>query len=167
MANDRNLDRKLRTLSGSKYFWIYSLSLWEPDAFWRCVSGAATIATMGLLVTSILTGQVTRLDAISAMEFFMLGLALMWRYNLGAWLYPTNLLVIFTFIFRLYRKNKTVDDLSAEELWRLFPDPESTTSTKSPVGKVLAFLRRSPVLGSLLIGCCLALFLVSLLIVGS
>jgi hypothetical protein len=167
LANDRNLDRKLRTLSGSRFFWLYSLSLWEPDAFWKCVSGAATIATLGLLMTSVLTGQLTRLDGISAVEYFLLGLALMWRYNLGAWLYPTNLLVIFTFIFRLYRKNKTVDDLSAEELGRLFPGPGSAANAKSLSAKVLAFLRRSPVLGSLLIGCCLALFLVSLLIIGS
>ena len=58
-------------------------------------------------------------------EYFLLGLILMWVYNLGPWLHPTNLIVIFTFIFSLYRKNKTTEDLSAEDIGRLFPFDDS------------------------------------------
>jgi hypothetical protein len=78
--------------------------------------------------------------------------------------------VIFTFIFRLYRKNKTLDDLSPQELNRLFPEKEDHVSIIN--GQVVLWrlfirIRRSPVLGSLILGSSFATLLVALLLMAS
>ena len=167
LARDRNLDRKLRVSSGSKYFWIYSLSLWEPDAFWRCVSEASAFATVGLIFASVVRGGFSPLIATTAFEYFLLGLVVAWVFNLGPWLQPTNLAVIFTFIFRLYRKHKTVDDLSAEEIGRMFPHRISAGKGDGTLVRIFVRIRQSPILGSLFLGSCFAAFLLALLLVSS
>jgi len=124
LATNRDVDRKLRTAASSRFFWVYSLSLWDPDAFWKCIAGASAFAGVGLCLSWATPGFFlpTQLTATVIFEYFAFGLILMWAFNLGPWLNPRNFAVIFTFIFRLYRKNMTVDDLSADEIGRLFPE---------------------------------------------
>jgi hypothetical protein len=172
LAVNRDLDRKLRIASGSRFFWVYSLSLWDPDAFWKCVSGASGFAFVWLTLERLVPGGFASapLTATAFFEWFLLGLILMWVYSLGAWLQPTNLAVIFTFIFRLYRKNKTLEDLSPQELNRLFPEKEDHVSILN--GQVVLWrlfirIRRSPVLGSLILGSSLAILLIALLLMAS
>ena len=167
MARDRNLDRKLKTLSGSRFFWVYSLSLWEPDAFWNCVLGASLFALIGLVTVVASTREFRPVEVTSIFEFFILGLILMWTYKLGPWFRPTNLIVIFTFIFRLYRKNKTLDDLSAEDISRMFPHESTFLGGPVRLTRVLTGIRGSPVLGSLLVGICFAGLLIALLVISS
>jgi hypothetical protein len=157
----------LKALSGSRFFWVYSLSLWDTEAFWKCFSGASAFAMVGFIMTSVLTRQFTPLIATTIFEYFLLGLIIMWLYNLGPWLHPTNLLVIFTFTFRLYRKNKTVDDLSAEEIGRLFPGEGLVTGWSAALTPMFLRIRRSPVLGSLLLGSLFAVLMVGLLVASS
>jgi hypothetical protein len=169
LATNRDVDRKLRTASSSRFFWVYALSLWDPDAFWKCVSGAAAFAFAGLFLMRLTSLGFTpaSLTAAAMFEWFLLGLILMWLYNLGSWLHPTNLIVIFTFIFRLYRKNKTIDDLSAEDIGRLFPfsDEDPTSAQKhSTLARLYRWIRHSPVIGSLLVGLSLAAFMILLLL---
>jgi len=171
LATNRDVDRKLRTASSSRFFWLYSLSLWDPDAFWECVSGASAFAFVGLFLMRLTFIGFTpaSLTAAAVFEYFLLGLILMWVYKLGPWLHPTNLIVIFTFIFRLYRKNKTIDDLSAEEIGRLFPFDEDSTSSheRATLAKLYRRVRQSPVIGSLLLGSLLAAFMIVLLLITS
>jgi hypothetical protein len=172
LAVNRDLDRKLRIASGSRFFWVYSLSLWDPDAFWKCISGASAFAFMWLILERLVPGGFASapLTATAFFECFLFGLILMWVYSLGPWLHPTNLTVIFTFIFRLYRKNKTLDDLSPQELYHLFPEKGDPVSI--PYGQVVLWtlfnrVRRSPVLMSLMLGASFAALLVALLLVAA
>jgi hypothetical protein len=172
LASNMDVDRKLRIASNSRFFWIYSLSLWDPDAFWKCISGAAAFALVGLYLTAMMPAGFTHvsLTATAMFEYFLLGLILMWFYNLGPWLHPTNLIVIFTFIFRLYRKNKTLNDLSAEEIGRLFPKDENPVFSLrhyARLSRLYLRIRQSPVIGSLLLGASLAAFMVTLLLIMS
>lgn len=172
LAVSRDLDRKLRVASGSRFFWVYSLSLWDPDAFWKCISGAAAFGFVGLVLERLLPGGFNSapLTAIAVFEYFLIGLILMWLYNLGPWINPTNLAVIFTFIFRLYRKNMTLDDLSAQEISRLFPDePDFALASKGDVSlwRLYRWIARSPVLGSLIVGSVFAALMVGLLLITS
>ncbi len=161
LAADKDIDRKLRVTSGSRFFWVYSLSLWDPDAFWKCISGASAFAMVGIALESFLPGQAgsAPLTATVSFEYFLLGLLLMWLYSLGPWLNPTNLSVIFVFLFGLYRKRRTVDDLSAGEIRRLFPEEEDVASHRGTLWWLWAIylqLKRSPVTGSLIVGAVLA-----------
>ena len=172
LAVNRDLDRKLRIASGSRFFWVYSLSLWDPDAFWKCISGASAFAFMWLILERLVPGGFASapLTATAFFECFLFGLILMWVYSLGPWLHPTNLTVIFTFIFRLYRKNKTLNDLSPQELNRLFPegdDPALTPSVQARLWRLFLRMRGSPVLGSLILGSSFAALLVALLLIAS
>jgi hypothetical protein len=173
LATNRDVDRKLRVASSSRFFWVYSLSLWDPDAFWECVSGAAAFSIVGLFLISLTPAAAfthASLTATAMFEYFLLGLILMWLYKLGPWLHPTNLVVIFTFIFRLYRKNMTLNDLSAEEICRLFPqdkDPVFALKDHAVLSRLYLRIRRSPVMGSLLLGASFAAFLVALLLIMS
>jgi hypothetical protein len=167
LATNREVHRKLQALSGSRFFWVYSLSLWDMEAFWKCISGAAAFALIGLGTMSVLTREFTPLLATTIFEYFLLGLILMWLYNLGPWVQPTNLIVISTFLFRLYRKNKTVDDLTAEEFGRLFPHEILVPGWRGRLTPVLLRVRRSPVLGSLLLGSLFAVLMVGLLVMSS
>lgn len=164
LATNREVDRKLRELSRSKYFWLYSLSLWNPDAFQRCVLGASCFAAIGLFLSLILTGGLEPMVATVSFEFFLLGLVLMWPFALGPWLQPRNLVVIFTFVFTLYRKNRAVSDLSAEEIRYLFPRSPSDARGRDPLARFRVALRQSPVIASLALGCCLAVLIVGLLL---
>ena len=171
LAVDREVDRKLRAAASSRFFWVYALSLWDTDAFWRCVSGAAAFAVAGLfmavLVPSFQLG--TQLMATVVFEYFLLGLILMWAYNLGPWLHPTNLAVIFTFIFRLYRKNKTTEDLSAQEIGSMFPDEDSASAGgwRSIPHRLYLGIRRSTALGSLVLGSAFGAMMVSLVLIAA
>lgn len=169
LATNRDVDRKLRIAAGSRFFWVYSLSLWDPEAFWKCISGASAFALVGLFLERTLHVGFppTPLTATAVFEYFLLGLILMWAYNLGpSWLHPTNLIVIFTLVFKLYRKNMTLDDLSAQEIGRLFPeeDPGLDTGKEAILSRVYLRIRRSPVLGSLMLGSSLAALMVALLL---
>jgi hypothetical protein len=173
LARNKEVDRKLRMASRSPFFWFYSLSLWDPDAFWRCVSGAVGVSMVGfiLIETTPARFALIPLTATTMFECFLLGLILMWTYHLGAWLHPVNFRVILTFIFQLYRKNKTLDDLSAREIDQLF----TSQIERSKLGltdllkpsAIPAWLRSSPALGPLLVGVSFATFLVLLLHVAS
>jgi len=170
LATNRDVDRKLRVASSSRFFWIYSLSLWDPDAFWQCISGAAAFASVGLFLMRLTSVGFTPTSVTAAFEYFLLGLILMWVYKLGPWLHPTNLIVIFTFVFRLYRKNMTMDDLNAEEIGRLFPfhsQDRDSTHGRTRVARLYLRLRQSPVIGSLLLGASLAAFMILLLLITS
>jgi hypothetical protein len=172
LAVDRDLDRKLRATSGSRFFWVYSLSLWDPDAFWKCASGASAFAIVWLILERSVPGASASapLAATASFECFLLGLAVMWTYQLGPWLHPTNLIVILTFIFRLYRKNKTLDDLSPLEINRLFPvdeGPGSSSDGRAKLWRLFDRIRLSPVLGPLSLGASFAALLVALLLVAS
>jgi hypothetical protein len=171
LATNRDIDRKLRIAAGSRFFWVYSLSLWDPDAFWKCISGASAFAFVGLYLARLMPGGLipAQLTATVIFEYFLLGLILMWAYNLGPWLHPTNLTVIFTFIFRLYRRNMTIDDLSAQEINRLFPkeDPKFDAGVKTVLSRLFLRIRRSTVLGSLILGSVLAALMVALLVLAS
>jgi hypothetical protein len=173
LATSREVDRKLRVASESRYFWVYALSLWDPDAFWQCVGGALTSALIGFFFMAFTVRDfiVRPLFATALFEYFLLGLILMWLYNLGAWLHPTNLKVIFTFIFRLYRKNKNLEDLSAEEIGRLFPAKGEARGMNlverlSP-SKLYASLEDSRVFGPLVVGSLFSMFLVLLLAISA
>ena len=131
------------------------------------MSGASGFAVIGLALTRTLPHSFTPVMATTVFEYFILGLILMWLYSLGAWLQPTNLIIIFTFIFRLYRRNKTVDDLSAEEIGRLFPDGVSETGFRGSLRRTILGIRGSPVVGSLLLGSSLAVLMVALLLASS
>jgi hypothetical protein len=126
---------------------------------------------VGLFLARLMPGAsaTAQLTAMVTFEYFLLGLILMWACNLGPWLHPTNLGVIFTLIFRLYRKNKTMDDLSAQEIGRLFPEkePEPNTGWKALLPRFYLWLRRSPVIGSLILGSVLATLMVALLLLAS
>lgn len=171
LATNRDVDRKLRIAAGSRFFWVYSLSLWDPDAFWKCVSGASAFALVGLCLQLLMPGGFAHapLTATAIFEYFLLGLILMWVYNLGPWLLPSNLIVIFKLIFRLYRKNRSMDDLSAQEISRLFPDEESQfhSGKLAILSGLYLHIRRSPVLGSLMLGSAFAAIMVALLLVTS
>jgi hypothetical protein len=160
LATNRDVDRKLKTATSSRYFWLYSLSLWDPDAFWKCMAGASAFAAAGLLLARGAPGVLlpTQLSASVAFEYFLFGLVLMWAFSLGSWLNPKNFAIIYTLIFRLYRKNMTVDDLSPEEMGRLFPETGSELGSGGRAD-VLASLKRakdSPVLRFLALGTLLA-----------
>jgi hypothetical protein len=172
LATNRDVDRKLRAASSSRFFWIYSLSLWDPDAFWKCVSGAAAFAVMGFFLVGLTHAgfMPTSLTVTAMFEYFLMGLILMWVYKLGPWLHPTNLLVIFTFIFSLYRKNRTLDDLCPEEIGRLFPSQKEGPAfiqEHARFEQLYLRIRRSPVLGSLLLGASSAAFMIILLLITS
>ncbi len=172
LAVDRDLDRKLRITSGSRFFWVYSLSLWDPDAFWKCTSGASTFALVWLTLERFVPGGFSSapLTAMAFFEWFLLGLILMWVYSLGPWLHPTNLAVIFTFIFSLYRNNKTLDDLSPKELNDLFPekgDPAETPKAQALLWGLYTRIKGFPVIGSLVLGSTFAALLVALLLIAS
>jgi hypothetical protein len=171
LATNKDIDRKLKIAVGSRFFWVYLLSLWDPDAFWKCVLGASAFTVVGLfLMTLIPSGSTSmQLTASVAFEYFLLGLILMWACNLGAWLRPTNLVVIVTLIFGLYRKNKTMDDLSAQEIGRLFPENDSVpvTGRKVIFSRAYQRMRRSRVLGPLVLGSVLAALVVTLLLLAS
>lgn len=172
LAVDRDLDRKLRVTSGSRFFWVYSLSLWDPDAFWKCASGASAFAIVWLILERSVPGASASapLAATASFECFLLGLVIMWVYQLGPWLHPTNLIVILTFIFRLYRKNKTLDDLSPLEIYRLFPaddEPGSSSPGEVALWRLFTRIRRSPVLGPLTLGASFSALLVALLLIAS
>src|SRR5215467_11644156 len=108
LATNIDVDRKLRLASKSRYFWLYGLSLWDPEAFWKCFTGASAFALVGLLLlrSTVVAFVPSTLTVTAVFEFFVLGLILMWLYYLGPWVHPANLKVILTFVFRLYRKNK-------------------------------------------------------------
>jgi len=165
---DRDIDRKLRAVVRSPLFWVYSLSLWDPEAFRTCISGASAFALVGLCLEKLMPAGFpsTALTVTVIFEYFLLGLILMWVYRLGSWLYPANFVVIFTFIFRLYRKNKTMGDLSAQEIRRLFPrdGAASDTSRRNIPTRLYLRIRNSPVLGSLMFGSLLATLMVALLL---
>ena len=169
LATDREVDRKLRIASDSRYFWAYALSLWDPDAFWGCVGGALGVAVVGFFIMCFTVGGLVARPLIGTalFEFFLLGLVLMWIYNLGPWLHPTNLKVIFTFVFRLYRKQRNMDDLSAEEIGRLFPERNKekklTLAERLSPSSIYASMEGSPVIGPLAAGLLLAVFFVLLL----
>lgn len=171
LATNRDVDRKLRAAAGSRFFWLYSLSLWDPDAFWKCISGASGFAIVGFCLSRLISvGFVpTQLTVTVAFEYFLLGLILMWAWHLGPWLYPLNLVVIFTFIFRLYRKNMTTNDLSAHEISQLFPEEDAPSDASGQVSfsRIWLWARRSPILGSLMLGAALAALIVVLLLVAS
>ena len=171
LATNKDVDRKLRIAVRSRFFWVYLLSLWDPDAFWKCMIGASAFTVVGLLLDSLIpSGSTTmQLTATVTFEYFLLGLILMWACNLGPWLHPTNLLVIFTLIFRLYRKNMTMDDLNAQEIGRLFPEADSGVDTggKAILSRLYSRMVRSPVLGSLFLGSVLAALVVVLLLLAS
>jgi hypothetical protein len=171
LATNRDVDRKLKIAAGSRFFWVYSLSLWDPDAFWKCISGASAFAFVGLCLAGLVPGGLipAQLTVTVIFEYFLLGLILMWAYNLGPWLHPTNLTVIFTLIFRLYRRNMTMDDLSAQEIGRLFPkeDPKLDTGVKATLSRLFLRIRRSTVFGSLILGSVLATLMVALLVLAS
>ena len=131
------------------------------------MSGATGFAMIGLALTRALPYAFTPVMATTVLEYFILGLVLMWLYILGDWLQPTNLIVIFTFIFRLYRRNKTLDDLSAEEIGRLFPDGVSERGLRGSLQRTLLRVRRSPVVGSLLLGSFFAVLMVAMLVISS
>lgn len=169
LAVDRDVNRKLTTAARSRFFWAYALSLWDPDAFWKCVGGASAFAFAGLFLAGTMPGVhlATQLTATLVVEYFLVGLILMWAFNLGSWLHPTNLMVIFTFIFRLYRKNLTTGDLSAQEIGRMFPeDPPSTGWRLAPM-RVYLGLRRSTPVASLLLGTGLAGMMVAILLMAA
>lgn len=170
LAANRDVDRKLKIAASSRFFWIYSLSLWDPDAFWKCIAGASAFAGMGLFLAMFVpTGLVpAQLTATVIFDYFLLGLILMWVYNLGPWLHPTNLVVIFTFVFRLYRKNMTMDDLTPRDIGRLFPeeDAELSSGRRSLLTRLFLRMRRSAVLGSLVLGSVLATLMVGLLLLA-
>jgi hypothetical protein len=168
LATSRDVDRKLRTAVTSRFFWVYSLSLWDPDAFWKCISGASAFALVGLWLASAVPGGLlpAQLTATVICEYFMFGLILMWVFNLGPWLDPRNLLVIFTFIFRLYRKNLTTDDLSAQDISRLFPEYDPEHAERSVVSMLYHRVMHSPVLGSLILGSLLAVLTVAPLLLA-
>jgi len=171
LATNRDIDRKLRTIVKSRFFWVYALSLWDPDAFWKCISGASAFAVVGLYLAGVAHGGFVpaQLTATVIFEYFVLGLILMWAYNLGAWLHPANFTIIFTLIFRLYRKNKTVEDLSAQELGRLFPEEDSKPDNFviAAMSRLYLRVKRSPVLGSLIVGSLFAAMMVALLVLAS
>jgi hypothetical protein len=169
LATSRDVDRKLRTAVSSRFFWVYALSLWDPDAFWKCISGASAFAFVGLLLAGLAPQGMppAQLTVTVIFEYFMFGLILMWVFNLGPWLDPRNLLVIFTFIFRLYRKNVTTDDLTAEDFGRLFPEDDLEHTGQSAVTRLFYRLRHSSVLGSLILGSVLAVLTVAPLILAS
>jgi len=156
LATNRDVDRKLRIAASSRFFWIYSLSLWDPDAFWKCIAGASAFAGVGLCLARASPGFFlpTQLTATVIFEYFAFGLILMWAFNLGPWLNPRNFSVIFTLIFRLYRKNMTADDLSAEEIGRLFPEkaPDSDATGQARPWRLLRRARDSPVFEFLVLG---------------
>jgi len=156
LATNRDVDRKLKVAAGSRFFWLYSLSLWDPDAFWKCIAGASAFAGLGLCLSQAAPGFAlpTQLTATVIFEYFFLGLLLMWAFNLGPWLNPKNFAVIFKLIFRLYRKNMSADDLSAEEIGRMFPD-EAAELDSDRHGRPVRLIRRakrSPVFGFLALG---------------
>jgi hypothetical protein len=181
LAANGDVDRKLRVSSTSRFFWFYSLSLWDPDAFEQCVAGAAGFAAMAFLLTSLTFVGLERpsMVATSMFEYFLLGLIFMWFYSLGPWLQPTNLKVILTFVFRLYRKGKVLGDLSAEEISRLFPrrrDGQISTlkehSNRSRISALIEMIEGSAAFGSLTVGALtvgalFAFFLVALLVMAS
>lgn len=171
LATNRDIDRKLKTIVKSRFFWVYALSLWDPDAFWKCISGATAFAVVGLYLAGVAHGGLipAQLTATVIFEYFLLGLILMWAYNLGAWLHPANFTIIFTLIFSLYRKNKTVEDLSAQELGRLFPGEDSKPDSGifAAMSRLYLQMRRSPVLGSLMLGSLFAAMMVALLLLAS
>lgn len=171
LATSRDVDRKLRTVVSSRFFWVYALSLWDPDAFWKCITGASAFAFVGLcLATAAPPGGVlppAQLTAAVIFEYFIFGLILMWVFSLGPWLNPRNLLVIFTFIFRLYRKNVTTADLSAEDIGRLFPEDDPEYDERSIFPRIYHRVMHSPVLGSLILGSLLAVLTVAPLLVAS
>lgn len=171
LATNKDVDRKLKITASSRFFWVYLLSLWDPDAFWKCMLGASAFTFVGLfLAMSIPGGSTTiQLTATVTFEYFLLGLILMWACNLGPWLHPTNLVVILTFIFRLYRKNMTMDELSAQEICRLFPEKNSELNAggKAIFSGLYLRMRRSPVIGSLVLGSVLAALMVALLLLAS
>jgi len=109
--------------------------------------------------------------ATAVFEFFVLGLILMWLYSLGPWIHPANLKVILTFVFRLYRKNKTVDDLSALDISRLFRtrrgEPAFTWIQRIQSSEIYAQVVGSPFYGSLVTGGLFAFLLIALLMVTS
>jgi hypothetical protein len=173
LARDINVIRKLKIACRSPFFWVYSLSLWDPEAFLSCISGGFAFALVGLLFMKItLVGFApSALTATATFEYFVLGLILMWLYYLGPWLHPTNLKVILTFIFRLYRQNKTVDDLSAEDISRLFP-PKAQVNASNPTqsarsSRIYARIERSSFFGPLLLGSIFAFVLIALLLITS
>ena len=175
LAANRDIDRKLRVASRSRFFWIYSLSLWDPDAFWKCLSGAVGSAAVAFLLTRITFVGFTfpPVVATTMFEYFLLGLIFMWFYSLGPWLHPTNLKVIFTFIFRLYRKNKVLGDLSADEIRRLFPVRRLGRSSAlndhprpSLISALIGMITGSVIFGSLAVGTLFAFFLVALLLIS-
>jgi hypothetical protein len=70
----------------------------------------------------------------------------------------------------LYRKNKTLNDLSPQELNRLFPegdDPALTPSVQARLWRLFIRMRGSTVLGSLILGSSFAALLVALLLIAS
>jgi hypothetical protein len=169
LATSRDVDRKLKIAVRSRFFWVYALSLWDPEAFWKCISGASAFALVGLCLGSAVPGGLlpAQLTVTVIFEYFMFGLILMWVFNLGPWLDPRNLLVIFTLIFRLYRKNVTADDLSAEDISRLFPEDDPDLAGQSIVTRLFHRARHSAVLGSLILGSLLAVLTVVPLLLAS
>ncbi len=176
LAANKDVDRKLRIASRSRFFWFYSLSLWDPDAFWQCVIGAAGFAAGAFLLTRVTFVGLAMppLVATTMFEYFLLGLILMWLHSLGPWLQPTNLKVILTFVFRLYRKGKVVGDLSAEEIRSLFPsrrDGQTSALSERPnpsrISVLVGMLETSAIFGSLTVGALFAFFLVALLVIAS
>jgi hypothetical protein len=170
----RNMDvvRKLRIACKSRFFWFYSLSLWDPEAFWKCVSGAGVFAVVAFLLmrVTVVRFATLPLTATVMFEYFLMGLILMWLYNLGPWIHPTNFKVILTFIFRLYRKNKSVDDLSAYDIGSLFPpQTEDLAFTFRGVqsSRTFARIERSSFLGPLFLGSIFAFVLTALLMLTS
>jgi len=160
LATNRDVDRKLRIAANSRFFWIYSLSLWDPDAFWKCIAGASAFAVVGLCLARATPGFFlpTQLTATVIFEYFAFGLILMWAFNLGPWLNPRNFSVIFTLIFRLYRKNMTADDLSAAEIGRLFPEraAEPDPKERAMLLRLLQRAKDSPVFEFLVLGSVIA-----------
>ncbi len=130
LATNSEVDRRLKESTRSRFFWLYSISWWNPDAFVSCLLGASLISLVGvgifssaaLLVNSAITFQAL-LSAIGVgIEYFLVGLVITWPISLGSWYQLANRRVITIFVFKLYRKNKTTEDLSTQDLCALFPD---------------------------------------------
>lgn len=164
LATDASIDRKLKTVSRSRFFWVYSLSLWDIEAFRDCLTGALLFAAIGLVLIGT-NAPLTMKSVGGVVDYFILGLILMWIFYLRNWLQPTNFKVLVKVLFRLYRKEKSLQELSAVEFKDMFIFGERFPSVLvEPFYRIYARIERSTVLGSLIMASLLALFVVGLLL---
>jgi hypothetical protein len=122
LVGDEQFGRRLKSAVESKFFWIYSLSLWNPDALWKCLATAFGYSLGGAVALSLPGSYITGTAAAFYVVFcFFAGLIGAWVAFLGSWVRPANLRVTLRLMFGLVRKNRAIADASVEELSVLFP----------------------------------------------